>query len=120
MALNIQQREMDDVIVLEVIGRITIGRDCQELEWKLQQLATDGSLRLVVDLANVSHVDSTGIGIFVMSSGKFKAAGGQLRLAAPNAIVDKVFTITAVNTIIPIHVSVAEAVAAFNSRAAGA
>jgi anti-sigma B factor antagonist len=120
MALTIQQKQVSGCEVLELSGRVTIGRDCQELEWQLDKLITDGSARIVVDLANVTHVDSTGIGIFVMSSAKAKQHGGQLRLAAPTSQVEQVFTLTNVNTIVPIHPTVAEAATASGAAAAGA
>jgi len=118
MALTIQQKQMSGCEVLELTGRVTIGRDAQELEWQLDKLITAGQARIVVDLANVTHVDSTGIGLFVMSSAKAKQAGGQLRLAAPSTFVAQVFTMTNVSSIVPIHKTAAEAAAAATGAAA--
>jgi anti-anti-sigma factor len=120
MALTIQQKQISGCDVLELTGRVTIGRDCQELEWQLGKLIDAGSARIVVDLTNVTHVDSTGIGIFVMSSAKARQHGGQLRLASPTSQVEQVFTLTNVNTIVPIHHTVAEAASAASAAAAGA
>jgi anti-sigma B factor antagonist len=116
--LQILEKQVDNVVVLELVGRITIGRDCQELEWKVDQLSASGKKSIVADLAKVTFIDSTGLGIFAMCSGKLKSAGGDLRLAAPSQPVEQVFKLTRVDTILAIHPTLAEALAAASSSAA--
>jgi anti-anti-sigma factor len=120
--LRIQQKpvENEGVTLLELAGRITIGRDCQELEWKMEELSAAGKRTIVIDMAQVTFIDSTGLGIFAMASGKLKSAGGRLLLAAPSPPVEQVFQLTRVNTILAIHTTLAEALAAATSSAAGA
>jgi anti-sigma B factor antagonist len=118
--LQIQQKELNNVVVLELVGRITIGRDCQELEWKVDELSKAGKKIIVVDLAKVTFIDSTGLGIFAMCSGKLKSVGGELRLAAPSQPVEQVFKLTKVDSILSIHATTAAAVAAVPSSSASA
>jgi anti-sigma B factor antagonist len=118
--LQISQRQVGNVVVLELVGRVTIGRDCQDLEWKVDELSKAGKRNIVVDLAKVTFIDSTGLGIFAMCSGKLKSAGGELRLAAPSQPVEQVFKLTKVDTILSIYPTIGEALAAATSAAASA
>jgi anti-sigma B factor antagonist len=115
--LVIQQKQVDNVVILELAGRITIGRDCQELEWKVDELSKAGWRSIVVDMSRVTFIDSTGLGMFAMCSGKLKAAGGQLQVACPSPPVEQVFQLTRINTILSIHPTLETAVAM--AKAAG-
>jgi anti-anti-sigma factor len=78
--LQIQSRELPpDIVVLEIAGRITIGRDCKQLEWARDGLVRENRKKIIFDLTGVTHIDSTGVGIIVMSAGQVKNAGGALR-----------------------------------------
>ena len=120
--LRIHEKPTPDqsLAILEIAGRVTIGRDCQELEWKMDELCKAGKRAVVVDMGQVTFIDSTGLGIFAMSSGKLKTAGGRLLLAAPSPPVENVFKLTNVNTILSIYPTLEEALASATSSAAGA
>jgi len=61
--LEIQTKHVQpDIVVLELTGRITIGRDCKQLEWAVENLVKEGRKKVIFDLAAVSNVDSTGLG----------------------------------------------------------
>ncbi|MFZ0803930.1 MAG: STAS domain-containing protein, partial [Terriglobales bacterium] len=93
--LEIQIKQLSpDIVVLEIKGKITIGRDCQHLEWTTESLVKENKKKIIFDLTGVTHIDSTGIGIIVMSAGKVKEAGGQLRLAGVNSHVEHVLKLT--------------------------
>ncbi len=117
--LHIQQKQVENAVVLELAGRITIGRDCQELEWRMDDLTAAGNKNLVVDMTGVTFLDSTGLGILAMCSGKLKSAGGQLRVAGAIPPVEQVFRLTKVDTILAIYPTVADALAASSGSAAG-
>jgi anti-sigma B factor antagonist len=120
--LNIEESQLQpDIVLLRCTGRIVVGRDSQQIEWKVADLIRDKVTRVIFDLSGVDFLDSTGIGIIVMCSGKLKDAGGQLRLAGASGIVDKTLRLTAINNIVPFHTTVDEAAAAFPSgrQAAG-
>jgi anti-sigma B factor antagonist len=116
MLLNIEESRLQpDIVLLRFTGRITLGRDSQEIEWKVADLMRDKATRVIFDLSGVSFVDSTGIGIIVMCSGKLKDAGGELRLSGASGIVDQTLRLTGVNKIVPFHNTTDEAAAAFGS-----
>jgi len=103
-----------DVFVLQPVGRVTMGRPCQEIEWVIDELVRGNIRKVILDLSEVDRVDSTGIGMIVTSSGKMKKAGGEIRVAAAHGMVhDMVYTAN-IHRIIPFHDTVEQAAASFS------
>ena len=112
--LDIQTKALQpDIVVLELTGRITIGRDCKQLEWAVEGLVGEGRKKVIFDLSRVTSIDSTGIGIVVMSAGQIKKAGGQLRVAGATAHVEEVLKMTNIDQIVVLHPTTAAAAASF-------
>jgi len=102
-----------DIVVLELTGKITLGRQCKQLEWAVDNLVGEGQKKVIFDFSGVTSVDSTGIGILVMSAGHVKKAGGELRVAGATEHVEQVLKTTNVHQIIALHPSTAAAAANF-------
>jgi anti-sigma B factor antagonist len=102
-----------DIVVLEITGRITLGNDCKEVEWTTNKLVQENQKKIIYDLAGVTHIDSTGIGIIVMAAGQMKKAGGELRVAGANEHVENLLKMTNVHQIIPLHPTTIAAAAGF-------
>jgi anti-sigma B factor antagonist len=84
------------------------------LEWATENLAREKKEKKVIfDLTGVTHLDSTGIGIIVMSAGQMKEAGGELRLAGPNEHVEQVLKLTSIDKLVTWTPTVKEAALAF-------
>ncbi len=112
--LEIQTKQLaPDIVVLEIAGRITLGRESKQLEWAVESLVGEGRKKVIFDMAGVTNLDSTGIGIIVMSSGKLKKAGGELRVAGATAHVEEVMKMTNLDQIVGIHATAAAAAADF-------
>jgi anti-sigma B factor antagonist len=112
--LDIQTKQLQPgIIVLVITGRITIGRDSQHLEWAVGNLVSEQRKKIIFDLTGVTHVDSTGIGIIMMSAGKVKEAGRELRLAGAAGHVEEVLKITNVHQILGLHPTAAAAASSF-------
>lgn len=112
--LEIQTKHLQsDIVVLEITGRITIGRDCKQLEWAVDSLVREKRKKIIFDLTGVTHVDSTGIGIIVMSAGQVKGAGGELRVAGAAGHVEQVLKMTNVHQILGLHPTTVAAAASF-------
>jgi anti-anti-sigma factor len=113
--LEIQTKHLPpDIVVLEITGRITIGRECKQLEWATDSLVREKQQKKIIfDLSGVTHIDSTGIGIIVMSAGQVKQAGGELRLAGANKHIEQVLKLTSVDKIVTWNPTVTEAAAGF-------
>jgi anti-sigma B factor antagonist len=112
--LKIETKQVQpDIVILEIAGRITLGGESKQLEWAVDKLLGEGRKKVIFDLAGVTNIDSTGIGIIVMTSGKMKKAGGELRVAAASAHVEEVLKMTNLDQIVGLHSSTAAAAASF-------
>jgi anti-sigma B factor antagonist len=113
--LEIQTKHLPpDIVVLEITGRITIGRECKQLEWATDNLVREkNEKKIIFDLTGVTHMDSTGVGIIVMSAGIVKEAGGELRLAGANKHIESVLKVTSMDKLVSWNPTVSEAAAAF-------
>ena len=102
-----------DIVVLEIAGRITLGRECQLVEWAVDELIKSGQKKVVFDLTGLDYCDSTGIGIIVMCAGKMGAAGGQLKLASLQPRIAELMRVTKLHLIMTFYPSAAAAAESF-------
>ena len=84
MALNIHQREREGVTILDLDGRITVGPEASAFRDKCSALAAEGKRNLVLEMAQVDFVDSTGLGALVMVATSFRKTGGNVKLLNVN------------------------------------
>ena len=111
--LNIVERKVDpDITVLEVTGRLALGRESQRIETMMEDLAKKGSMKVVLDLTGVEYIDSAGIGMLALASGKFKEAGGSMAVVAPDGRVLQMLKLTQMSAILQVHPTVQAAAAA--------
>ena len=112
--LEIQTRHLPpDIIVLEMTGRVTIGKECKQLESAAEGLRENQQKKIIMDLSGVTHLDSTGVGLIMMSAGQFKQAGGELRLAGANKHIEHLLKVTGIDKLVPWKPTVAEAAVGF-------
>src|SRR5215831_2899656 len=85
MLLNIVERKVaPDITVVELSGRLALGRESQRIETLFDELSRNGAARVVLDLTGVEYIDSAGIGMLALASGKLREAGGKLAIVAPD------------------------------------
>jgi len=102
--MEIQTKHVEpDIVVLEVTGRITMGRDSKQLEWTTENLVREHRKKIILDLTGVTQIDSTGIGIIMASAAQAKNAGGELRVAGANGHVEHVLRMTSVDKVVAFH-----------------
>ncbi len=112
--LSIQKKQIEpDVTVLQLSGRLTMGRACQEVEWQLEDILKGQGTKVVFDFSDLKYLDSTGVGIVVMCSGKLRKSGGELRVAGAQGDVVATLKLTKVDQIVPMFPSCTEAVESF-------
>jgi len=112
--LEIQTKHVEpDIVVLEVTGRITLGRDSKQLEWTTENLVREHQRKIILDLTGVTQIDSTGIGIIMTSAAQVKNAGGQLLLAGASGHVEQVLRMTSVDKVVALHPTAEAATAGF-------
>jgi anti-sigma B factor antagonist len=111
MDLDLNVRKEDDHSVLEVAGEIDV-YTAPKLREQLIELVSDGSYHIVVDLEKVDFLDSTGLGVLVGGLKRVRNHDGSLQLVCTQEKILKIFRITGLTKVFPIHSSVADAVSA--------
>jgi len=106
--LSLSTRTEGDHTVLEVGGEIDV-YTAPKLREQFAQLVEDGRYGIVVDLEKVGFLDSTGLGVLVGGLKKVRSHDGWLRLVCTEERILKIFRITGLDKVFPIHDSVAAA-----------
>ena len=114
MGLQVSIRKSGDVTILDLRGRSTIDHDeSEQLASQLQELVAHGARKLLLNLADLTQVDSTGLGIIVGTHVSLRSQGGDLRLLRPNGRVKEVLSVVNLLGTIPCFEDEAQAVASF-------
>ena len=117
MPLKIEVKQSGAVTVVACQGAIIFGEEASALRDKVKQLAIDHP-NLVLDLAQVTYVDSGGLGAIIGILTSVRNAHGDMKLCCLTERVRHVFAITRLLNVVEIHNSVEEAVRAFSHAAA--
>lgn len=112
--MTIQERAIDSAVILDLGGRLALGDGDGLLKERVQQLLGSGSRFIVLNLADVSYVDSAGLGALVAVFLDAKKSGGSLKLLNPSKRLHDLLTMARLLTVLEISGSEAEALASFN------
>lgn len=113
MALKMTDREMSGVTVVEIEGRIVIGEESNSLRAKIKDLLAKGKKKIVLNLQNVSYIDSTGLGTLVASFYSAQAQGATLKLANLGTRFKEIMQVTKLLTVFDTYDSEALAASSF-------
>jgi anti-anti-sigma factor len=105
MELGIATVADTDPTVVSLTGELDIA-SAPQLEERIRNLVDSGRTRLVIDLADLTFCDSTGIGTLVRGNNDCRAQGGYLRLAAPNRHIARVLAVVGLLDAFPTYQSV--------------
>jgi anti-sigma B factor antagonist len=111
MELGIDVRTVNSHAVVDVKGEIDV-YTAPKLREQLIELVSDGSYHIVVDLEKVDFLDSTGLGVLVGGLKRVRSHDGSLQLVCTQEKILKIFRITGLTKVFPIHSSVADAISA--------
>ena len=111
MDLGLDVQERDGFAVLAVSGEVDVAT-VPRLREQLHGLVAQGSNQIIVNLDAVDFLDSTGLGVLVGGLKRVRAHEGSLRLVCTQERILKIFRITGLTKVFPIHNSVEEAVSA--------
>jgi anti-sigma B factor antagonist len=114
VALKTTTREVDGVTVVALDGRIVLGEESNALREKVKSLVAEGKKKVVLNMANISFIDSAGLGTLVAAHHSAKGQGASLRLCHLGAKFSEVLQITKLMTIFEVYNTEAEAVASFS------
>ena len=114
MLLQIEERRMDpDITVVELSGRLALGRESQRIEFLVEEFAKRGVHKVIMDMTEVDYIDSAGIGLIALAAGRMKESAGQLVVVAPGGRVLQLLEMTQVNTIVTVCGTLEEAAQVF-------
>lgn len=116
MDLSVTSREQGGRTVVEVGGEIDV-YTAPVLRERLNDLVGEGRHHLVVDMEGVDFLDSTGLGVLVGGLKRVRSHDGSLHLVCTQEKILKVFRITGLTKVFPIHSTVDEAVTASGGEA---
>jgi len=111
VALKMSQREVDGVTVVALDGRIVLGEESNALREKVKRLVAEGKKKIVLNVNNITFIDSAGLGTLVSSHHTAKKEGASVRLCHLDSKFQQVLQITKLLTVLYISNTEAEAVA---------
>ena len=117
MALQIVEKQIDGVSVLDAVGRITLGEESNQLRVKIKEMLGKGKSQIVLDLAEVSYIDSAGLGMLMAGYTSAQNQGATLKLANLTKKFRELLNITKLVTIFDTYESVDDAVKSFAKKA---
>lgn len=113
MSVTFNERENNGVLVIDVVGRITLGSGNQELRDKISAALDAGRTKIVLNLAELSYLDSSGVGTLVGCFTSSQNRGATLKLANLTNKIRDLLAITKLLTVFDVHESEESAVNSF-------
>ena len=115
--MQIEERAVGDVVVLDVKGKITLGEGDELLKDKVNSLVNQGHKKIVLNLADVPYIDSAGLGEVVRTYTTVSRQGGSLKLLNLTKRITDLLSITKLLTVFETFDSENEAVRSFSASA---
>ncbi len=112
--MEIQERTLQDVVVLDLTGKLTIGEGDELLKERISNLIQQGRRNLLLNLEGVPYVDSAGLGEIVRTYTTVSRQGGQLKLVNLTKRITDLLAITKLLTVFETYESEDEAVKSFS------
>jgi anti-sigma B factor antagonist len=111
MALLIDESQAGDVTLLKLSGQLTMGLESGELKQRMQKLATEAKINVIMNIGELNFIDSYGLGELVACLTTLKKSGGSLILSQPTEFVRDILRTTRLNTLLVSYESDEEALA---------
>ena len=120
MDLNILNKQIGDVSVVSLKGRIVLGEGSSALRERIKSLVGDGKKKIVLNMANVTYIDSAGLGTLVAAHISVKKQGTTLLLSDLGNKFHEVLQITRLLTVFSVYATEAEAISSLEVTAQAA
>jgi anti-sigma B factor antagonist len=111
--LYINERRVGEVTVLDMKGRIRLGGSTISLHKAIRCLINEDKLRILLNLAGVTHIDSSGLGELIASYITLNSMGGEIKLLHLTESLKELMTITKLLTVFDVYDDEAEALSSF-------
>jgi len=113
VSMKIKTRQVDGITIMDCSGRITLGEGSVTLRDSVRDLLSKGSKKILLNLGDVTYIDSSGIGELVSAFTTVKNQGGDLKLLNLTTKVHDLLQITKLYTVFDVKDDEASAVASF-------
>jgi anti-sigma B factor antagonist len=113
VALKITDRVVDGVAVVALEGRIVLGEESNALREKVKSLLASGQKKIVLNMTNVTYIDSSGLGTMVASHTSARAQGASLKICNLGSKFQEILQVTKLVTVFDVYPSEAAAIASF-------
>jgi anti-sigma B factor antagonist len=111
--MNIENRVVGEIQILDCSGKITLGEGTMAIRNTVRELLKNGNKKIILNLADVNYIDSSGIGELVSSYTTVTNQGGQLKLLHLTKKIHELLAITKLLTVFPVFDDEQAAVASF-------
>lgn len=111
--MDIKERVVEGVSVLDLSGKIVLGEGDVQIKDRIRDLLSDGQRKILLNLGDVSYIDSAGLGALISSYATTKREGGQLKLVNLTRRVQDLLAITKLITVFDTFESEKEAIDSF-------
>ena len=102
------------IVILELKGNYVGGDETDELRDQIKALSEQGNLKLVIDLGEVSYLNSSALGVLIAAHANYTKRGGHVKLCQLNKNLENLFVITKLSLIFDSYPSQVEAIAGFS------
>jgi anti-sigma B factor antagonist len=114
VSVKLNIRQVGDVSLVDVAGRITLGEGSSTLRDSVREMVSKGQKKILLNLGEVSYIDSSGIGELVSAFTTVTNGGGQLKLLNLTKRVRDLLQITKLYTVFDVHDSEVSAIRSFS------
>ena len=111
--LDVKERQAGDVTILDLSGEVRIGEGSISLRDSIRNLADEGKKKVLLNLAGVKYMDSSGVGELIANYTTIKRNGGQLKLLNLTDRIQNLLVITKLLTVFDAYEDEAEALKSF-------
>jgi anti-sigma B factor antagonist len=114
VALRLSDRDVNGVTVIDIDGRVVLGEESNSFREKVKSLLAAGKKKIVLNLANVSYIDSAGLGTLVATFHSARSQGATLKLANLGQKFKEVLQVTKLMTVFDTYENEAAAISSFS------
>ena len=113
--LNITERRNNSIVILDLEGNIRLGEGSRELHDKIRHLVDNGEKKILLNLANISYIDSSGLGELVAGYTTLQKHAGEMKLLHLTGRITELMMITKLLTVFDVYENEQEAIDSFRT-----
>jgi len=112
--MEISERKVGDIIIVDIIGKMVASENPGRLKDKVTSLVFQGNKKVILNLGNVSYMDSSGLGEMVACHGSAVRGGGEVKLANTGKKIKDLLIMTKLLTVFDSHDNEQDAIQSFS------